>query len=177
MIAAGGLVHRVVRRVAFALLVCATAALVGLATGCAVGRWRVAAVAQHGRDVHIASSDGVFGAPVPYDALAPGDVVVAQLPHRHRPSLLRISSFVDQNHRHIAVVDAHGNAQQLWLPHTVWRVQKRIPVLGLLLRSIVGPIQCLLLAIVGVALILYGEWSRHPRTTLRRKAIPPIEHV
>ena len=177
MIAAGGLAGRVARRVAFAFLVCGTAALVGLAAGCAVGRWRVGVIEHHATDVHISSSDAVFGAPVPYDALAPGDIVVAQLPHTHRPTVLRISSFVDKNRQHAVVRDVHGTPQQVWLPHTVWRVQKRIPAMGLVMRVLVGPIQCLLLAIVGVALILYGEWSRHPRPRLRRKAISPIEHV
>jgi hypothetical protein len=176
MIAAGDLVPRVARRVAFAVLAIVTAILVGMAVGAAVGRWRVAAIERVGKGAHVGSSDAVFVVPVPAVALSSGDVIVAELPKGEHPWLLRVSSIVDPNQQRIAVRDRQGLQRELYLPHTVWRVQKHLPALGVIMRVVVSRWLGLLLGVFGCLLILYGEWLRHARTLLQPR-IAPIEHV
>ena len=93
---AGGRVGRQVGRpVARVLMMLATAGLVLLSVGDAVGRWKLVPAPPHVSGTSVEASDLVVVVPVPVQKLKIGDVVIVHNKDEH--ALLRLEQIVDSD--------------------------------------------------------------------------------
>ena len=154
---AGRVGRRVGRTAARVLMTLATASLVLLAVGDAVGRWKLVPAPADVAHTQYASSDLVVVVPVPVQKLKVGDVVIVHNKDEH--ALLRLDQIVDSQGPQVRVAgDPPGRIRQLG--GTAWRVSRSVPYLGGVLGLFAGPIQGVLFVLVGIALVARAEWKR-----------------
>jgi hypothetical protein len=150
----------------------ATTALVLLAVGDAVGRWKIVPAPAHVAHTHYAPSDLVVVVPVPVMKLKVGDVVIVHNKDEH--ALLRLDQILDSDGPQVRFAgDPPGRIRRLG--GTAWRVSRSVPFLGGVLGLLAGPIQGAFFVLIGIGLVGWAEWkrSREPVATPRpRESVP-----
>ena len=154
---AGRVGRRVGRTAARVLVTLAATALVLLAVGDAVGRWKLVPAPAHVAHTQYESSDLVVVVPVPVQKLKVGDVVIVHNKKEH--ALLRLDQIVDSEGPQVRFAgDPRGRIRRLG--GTAWRVSRSVPYLGGLLGLFAGPMQAALFVLIGIALVARAEWTR-----------------
>jgi hypothetical protein len=158
---AGGHDKPLARRVRKLSAVVMTTALLILAVGSAIGRWKVIPVPATGE-----SSAGPTGSvavlePIPAPTLKTGDHVFVRSDQKDKGTVYRVTAVKDSWKREFEVLDAKGEATTIALPGNAWRVSHSVPYLGVPFSLLVGPIQAVLLVLNGVLLVGLSESRRH----------------
>jgi hypothetical protein len=153
-------------------------ALVALAIGSCIGRWRLVPVMSNGA---LTRGSAVLLSPVPTSTLKAGDVVLLAPEGSKRAKFHRVVQVVDSWQRRLRVDD--GKHQHVAdLPPTAWKAGRKVPYLGLPFGLLTGPIQAALLILNGVLMVALGQSNRGPTTPPdsshgrlrgRRRARPP----
>jgi hypothetical protein len=145
------------RSAARVLITLATAALVLLAVGDAVGRWKLVPAPPHTAGTGVETSDLVVVVPVPVQKLKVGDVVIVRNKDEH--ALLRLEQIVDSEGPQVRFAgDPPGRVRRLG--GTAWRVSRSVPHVGGVLGLFAGPIQGAIFVLIGIALVARAEWKR-----------------
>jgi hypothetical protein len=145
------------RLTARVLVTLATAALVMLAVGDAVGRWKLVPAPAHVAHTKYVSSDLVVVVPVPVQKLKVGDVVIVH--NKDESALLRLDQIVDSEGPQVRFAgDPPGRVRRLG--GTAWRVSRAVPYAGGVLGLFAGPIQGAVFVLIGIALVARAEWKR-----------------
>ena len=155
---ARGVAGRIGRWLARVLSMLSVVALVVLAVGGAVGRFKLAPAPSRTVGTPYSSSDLVLVVPVPVQMLRVGDVVIIH--NSKEKALLRLEQIVDSQGPQVHFAgDPPGHIRRLG--GKAWRVRKAIPIAGAVMRLTAGPIQGILQVVFGLLLVTIAEVRRN----------------
>jgi hypothetical protein len=158
----GGGAKRFARRALQTSAAVATVALVALAVGSAVGRWRVLPVDGAGPGTGVTRSDAVFVVPVRAQQVHAGDHLAIRRSDGP-PTVHRVDRIADSFAPVEVRLDAGGGRTVgAELPERAWRVRYAVPGVGLVLRALAGPVQSALLMLSGLVLIARAQGFHTP---------------
>jgi hypothetical protein len=140
-----------------ALVFAALGLLALLASGDAVGRFRLVPTPARNGGTSYSKSDLLVLVPTASQRLRVGDVIIAK--HQNEHSLLKVSQIVDTDGPVVRFANDSSD-QPRRLGGNTWRVAGSMPLLGLPLNLLAGPIQSIVLCLAGLALIMRAEFGR-----------------
>jgi hypothetical protein len=138
-----------------------TAALLILAVGSAIGRWKVIPVPATGEESAVPAGSIAVLEPVPSPTIKAGDHVFVRAEQKDKGTVYRVTAVKDSWNREFEVLDQDGEPTTIALPGSAWRVGPSVPYLGIPFSLLVGPIQAVLLVLNGVLLVGFSESRRH----------------